>query len=44
MISSQELIDLLTIDRKDVLNAMNIDVLNELEQSLQEFILNDKAS
>ena len=33
---------MLTIDRKDVLNAMNIDVLNELNQSLQEFTSNDK--
>jgi len=36
-------VGLLTIDRKGVLNAMNIDVLNELNQSLQEFILNDKV-
>ena len=35
-------VGVLTIDRKDVLNAMNIDVLNELNQSLQEFISNDK--
>jgi len=36
-------VGVLTIDRKDVLNVMNIDVLKELNQSLQEFILNDKV-
>ena len=36
-------IGFLTIDRKDVLNVMNIDVLKELNQSLKEFTLNDRV-